>query len=283
MIETVLIFLAGVLSAGLFALLLMPAINSRAVRLYRRRLDQQLPRSVAEMAAAKDAIRAEMAARMARIEVELDAARQAVAAAELRSSEDRQLARALEAEKVGFEATIADYEKRLNEAHSIARYAHEAVARVDAERRDLQRQVAIRSMEAEESRDEAESLAADMKMALVEAEARIAVLSETIADLTHTPPIVHTPGMMSSAPSAPLAPVIHVDFGAKAERQVEKATVKADAAKADDVDEDARIDDLANRLKLLRARNAVARQRIESALAKGNEPTDDTPQSGAPS
>jgi hypothetical protein len=275
-IETVLVFLAGGLTAGLFALLLMPAINARAVRLYGRRLDQQLPRSVAEMAAAKDAVRAEMAARMARIVVELDAARQAVAAAELRSSEDRRLARALEAEKVSFEATIADYEKRLDEAHSIARYAHEAVARVDAERRDLQRKIAVRAMEAEESRDEAESLAADMKMALVEAEARIAVLSETIADLTHTPPLVHAPGMPFSAPSTPPAPVIHVDFGAKSERQADKP-----AAKPVDDDEDARIDNLANRLKLLRARNAVARQRIESALAKGTEPSDDAPQSGS--
>ncbi len=274
MIETVLIFLAGMLTAGLGALLLMPAINSRAVRLYRRRLDQQLPRSVAEMAAAKDAIRAEMAARMARIEVELDIARRAVASAELSSSEDRRLTRALEAEKAAFEATIADYEKRLEEAHSIARYAHEAVARVDAERRELQRQISTRAMEAETSRDEAESLAADMKMALVEAEARIAVLSETIADLTHTPPLIEP----SSAPSAPPAPVIHVDFGAKAERQPDRQPTKSEEA---DVDDEARIDDLANRLKLLRARNAVARQRIESALAKGSEPSGDAPKSGS--
>ena len=274
MIETVLIFLAGMLTAGLGALLLMPAINSRAVRLYRRRLDQQLPRSVAEMAAAKDAIRAEMAARMARVEVELDAARQAAATAQLQSSEDRQLARALEAEKVSFEATIADYEKRLDEAHSIARYAHEAVARVDAERRDLQRQVSVRAMEAETSRDEAESLAADMKMALVEAEARIAVLSETIADLTHTPPLIHPP----TVSSGPAAPVIHVDFGAKTERQPERQSAKGGE---EDVDDEARIDDLANRLKLLRARNAVARQRIESALAKGTEPSGDAPKSGS--
>ena len=274
MIETVLIFLAGMLTAGLGALLLMPAINSRAVRLYRRRLDQQLPRSVAEMAAAKDAIRAEMAARMARIEIELDTARQAVARAELRSSEDRRLARALEAEKVSFEATIADYEKRLDEAHSIARYAREAVARVDAERRDLQRQVSVRAMEAETSRDEAESLAADMKMALVEAEARIAVLSETIADLTHTPPLIHPP----TVSSGPAAPVIHVDFGAKTERQPERQSAKGGE---EDVDDEARIDDLANRLKLLRARNAVARQRIESALAKGTEPSGDAPKSGS--
>ncbi len=275
MIETVLIFLAGVLTAGLGAMLLMPAINSRAVRLYRRRLDQHLPRSVAEMAAAKDAIRAEMAARMARIEVELDAARQAVASAELRSSEDRRLARALEAEKAGFEAAIADYEKRLEEAQSIARYAHEAVARVDADRRDLQRRISVRASEAEESRDEAESLAADMKMALVEAEARIAVLSETIADLTHTPPLVYPSTFVPAAPTSPLAPVIHVDFGAKAERP---------PAKGGESDEDARIDDLAHRLKVLRARNAVARQRIESALAKGTEPppvNDDAPQSGS--
>ena len=274
MIETVLIYLAGMLTAGLGALLLMPAINSRAVRLYRRRLDQQLPRSVAEMAAAKDAIRAEMAARMARIEIELDAARQAVAKAELQSAEDRRLARALEAEKVSFETTIADYEKRLDEARSIARYAHEAVARVDAERRDLQRQVSVRAMEAETSRDEAESLAADMKMALVEAEARIAVLSETIADLTHTPPLIHPP----TVSSGPAAPVIHVDFGAKTERQPERQSAKGGE---EDVDDEARIDDLANRLKLLRARNAVARQRIESALAKGTEPSGDAPKSGS--
>lgn len=278
MIETVLIFLAGMLTAGLGALLLMPAINSRAVRLYRRRLDQQLPRSVAEMAAAKDAIRAEMAARMARIEIELDTARQAVATAELRSSEDRRLARALEAEKAAFEAAIADYEKRLEEARSIARYAHEAVARVDAERRDLQRQISVRAMEAETSRDEAESLAADMKMALVEAEARIAVLSETIADLTHTPPLIHPSSPVATPPSAPPAPVIHVDFGAKAERQQERQPAKGDGA---EIDDEARIDDLANRLKLLRARNAVARQRIESALAKGTEPPEDAPKSGS--
>ena len=274
MIETVLIFLAGMLTAGLGALLLMPAINSRAVRLYRRRLDQQLPRSVAEMAAAKDAIRAEMAARMARIEIELDAARQAVAKAELQSAGDRRLARGLEAEKVSFETTIADYEKRLDEARSIARYAHEAVARVDAERRDLQRQISVRAMEAETSRDEAESLAADMKMALVEAEARIAVLSETIADLTHTSPPIHQPAVSSS----PAAPVIHVDFGAKTERQPERQGAKVGG---EDVDDEARIDDLANRLKLLRARNAVARQRIESALAKGTEPSGDAPKSGS--
>ena len=274
MIETVLIYLAGMLTAGLGALLLMPAINSRAVRLYRRRLDQQLPRSVAEMAAAKDAIRAEMAARMARIEIELEAARQAVAKAELQSAGDRRLARGLEAEKVSFETTIADYEKRLDEARSIARYAHEAVARVDAERRDLQRQISVRAMEAETSRDEAESLAADMKMALVEAEARIAVLSETIADLTHTSPPIHQPAVSSS----PAAPVIHVDFGAKTERQPERQSAKGGE---EDVDDEARIDDLANRLKLLRARNAVARQRIESALAKGTEPSGDAPKSGS--
>jgi len=275
-IETVLIFLAGLLTAGLGAMLLMPAINSRAVRLYRRRLDQQLPRSVAEMAAAKDAIRAEMAARMARIEVELEAARQAVAVAELKSLQDRLLARALAAEKAGFEATITDYEARIEEARSIARYAHEAVARVDAERRELQRRIAIRATEAEESRDEAESLAADMKMALVEAEARIAVLSETVADLTHTPPLVYPPAVVPSAPTSPLAPVIHVDFGAKADRQSDRSSVRSDT------DEDARIDDLAHRLKVLRARNAVARQRIESALAKGTEPPakGDAPQSG---
>lgn len=281
MIETVLIFLAGVLTAGLLALLLMPAVNARAVRLYRRRLDHELPRSMAEMIAAKDAIRAEMAARMARVEVELDFARQAVAAAEARSAADRALAKTAEAERAAFAATVDDYERRLEEARSVARFAHEAVARVDAERRDLQRQLSMRASEAEESRDEAESLAADMRMALVEAEARIAMLSETVADLASTNP---TSPLGGAEPSTG-APVIHVDFVTKTEKSPDKTQAKAPEPPVEaEGDEDARIDDLAQRLRLLRARNAVARQRIESALAKGMDtpPDGDSPHSVSP-
>ncbi len=278
MIETVLIFLAGVLTAGLVALLLMPAINARAVRLYRRRLDHQLPRSMAEMLAARDAVRAEMAARMARVEVELDAARQAVAAAEARSAADRALAKAAEVEREGVATTVADYERRLEEARAVARFAHEAVARVDAERRDLQRQLSMRASEAEESRDEAETLAADMRMALVEAEARIAMLSETVAELASSNPTA--PLGMPEPPTG--APVIHVDFVTKTtEKPPEKALPQPSEPAGD---EDARIDDLAQRLRLLRARNAVARQRIESALAKGRDetPDGDNPHSVSP-
>lgn len=273
MIETVLIYLAGVLSAGLGALLLMPAINARAVRLYRRRVDQRLPRSLAEFAAAKDAVRAEMAARLARVEFELDAARAAALKADLQSAEDRKLAAGFLAEKAAHDAVVADYERRLEEARNIARYAHEAVARVDAERRDLQRRIAKRASEAEESRDEAESLAADMKLALVEAEARIAMLSETISDLTRG----EVPASFDA--ELPKAPVIHVDFGARSERPSEKGPDKPGHPAV--VDE-GRVDDLANRLKLLRARNAVARQRIEAALGKPQEPPakGDAPQSG---
>lgn len=281
MIETVLIFLAGVLTAGLLALLLMPAVNARAVRLYRRRLDHELPRSMAEMIAAKDAIRAEMAARMARVEVELDVARQAVAAAEARSAADRALAKTAEAERAAFAATVDDYERRLEEARSVARFAHEAVARVDAERRDLQRQLSMRASEAEESRDEAESLAADMRMALVEAEARIAMLSETVADLASTNPTSPLGGVEPSTG----APVIHVDFVTKTEKSPDKTQAKAPEPPVEaEGDEDGRIDDLAQRLRLLRARNAVARQRIESALAKGMDtpPDGDSPHSVSP-
>jgi hypothetical protein len=281
-IETVLIFLAGVLAAGLLALLLMPAVNARAVRLYRRRLDHELPRSMAEMIAAKDAIRAEMAARMARVEVELDIARQAVAAAEARSAADRALAKTAEAERAAFAATVDDYERRLEEARSVARFAHEAVARVDAERRDLQRQLSMRASEAEESRDEAESLAADMRMALVEAEARIAMLSETVAEFASTNPSSPLGG--AAEPSTG-APVIHVDFVTKTEKSPDKTQAKAPEPPVEaEGDEDARIDDLAQRLRLLRARNAVARQRIESALAKGMDtpPDGDSPHSVSP-
>ena len=62
------IFALGFLSAGLLTLLFLPAIWRRALRLSRRRLEQNLPLSMAEVAAERDQLRAEFAIERRRIE-----------------------------------------------------------------------------------------------------------------------------------------------------------------------------------------------------------------------
>ena len=69
MIQTALIFILGFLAAGFLAVLVAPAIWRRAVLLTRRRLEAALPLSMGEISADKDAVRAEYAVTVRRLEM----------------------------------------------------------------------------------------------------------------------------------------------------------------------------------------------------------------------
>src|SRR5829696_4028645 len=62
------IFALGFLTAALFALGILPALNARAERLARRRVEAQFPLSISELTAEKDHLRAEFAVMQRRIE-----------------------------------------------------------------------------------------------------------------------------------------------------------------------------------------------------------------------
>lgn len=66
------IFALGFLSAGLLALIGLPALWRRALRLTRRRLEMQLPLSPAEIVAERDQVRAEAAVEIRRAEQRLE-------------------------------------------------------------------------------------------------------------------------------------------------------------------------------------------------------------------
>lgn len=68
------IFALGFLVASLCALVLVPVLNSRAMRLARRRIDGLFPLSVREIAAERDALRAEFAVAQRRMERKVEAA-----------------------------------------------------------------------------------------------------------------------------------------------------------------------------------------------------------------
>src|ERR671913_2346342 len=62
------IFALGFLTAGLIALAVLPAVNARAERLARRRVEAQFPLSISELTAEKDHLRAEFAVVQRRLE-----------------------------------------------------------------------------------------------------------------------------------------------------------------------------------------------------------------------
>jgi uncharacterized coiled-coil protein SlyX len=67
-IEALMYFALGSLVAGLIALLIIPAVNARAERLARRRLEALFPLSISELTAEKDHLRAEFAVLQRRLE-----------------------------------------------------------------------------------------------------------------------------------------------------------------------------------------------------------------------
>jgi hypothetical protein len=72
MIESIMYFGIGFLVAALIALVVIPLVHDRAVRLTRRRLESALPLSMAEIQADKDQLRAEFAMSTRRLEINVD-------------------------------------------------------------------------------------------------------------------------------------------------------------------------------------------------------------------
>lgn len=74
-IENVMYFVLGVLVAGLLALIILPAVWRRAVRLTKKRIEAATPMTMAEFRADKDQLRAEFALSTRRLEMNVEALR----------------------------------------------------------------------------------------------------------------------------------------------------------------------------------------------------------------
>src|ERR1700685_1973677 len=72
MIEMIMYFGIGFLAAALIALLFFPLVHNRAVRLTMRRLEGATPRTIAEIRADKDQLRAEFAMATRRLEMNVE-------------------------------------------------------------------------------------------------------------------------------------------------------------------------------------------------------------------
>lgn len=139
MIESALVFALGLLTAGFLALLLFPAFNRRAVRLAWREAEARLPRNMNEITAARDAVRAVYAAKVARAEVEARESRDALVEERLVRSEIESQMAAVRSEKSALATALAETEARLALAHDLIRSREEALAQANADLREMER------------------------------------------------------------------------------------------------------------------------------------------------
>ncbi len=78
-IENIMYFVLGFLVAGLLALIIIPAVWRRAVRLTKKRIEAATPMTMAEFRADKDQLRAEFALSTRRLEMNVEALRRRLA------------------------------------------------------------------------------------------------------------------------------------------------------------------------------------------------------------
>lgn len=186
MLQQILFFLLGCLSAGLLALLVAPAVWRRSAELTRRRIEASLPMSRNEMQAVADRVRAEAAMQIRRLEVELKAARDQ--ATEYRAQLGRQIEEltGLRAAREESSQEVPALKARIAELETALEARRQELESVTQKLADACSELERRSAEAEGlwRENEVASLdASNLQIELVSREARIDQLQNDIQQL----------------------------------------------------------------------------------------------------
>jgi chromosome segregation ATPase len=183
-IQSLLFFLLGFLCAGFLALMFAPALWRRAVNLTRRRIESSIPLTMSEIAAEKDAMRADFAMTTRRLEMKLKSVgeKSAGQAAEIgrKSEEIKQLSREIE----GRDRTISGLEQRVGELEARLEDITAAAARLEERLMGAQRIIQQQTEENDKLShmyDDASFTASSRQIDLVAREAEIEKLSSDLS------------------------------------------------------------------------------------------------------
>ena len=150
-IENIMYFALGLLAAGLLALIIMPAVWKRAVRLTKRRIEAATPITMAEFRADKDQLRAEFALSTRKLEMNVETLRKRLADQLADVDRSRTELGALKAERDQRLALVGEFETR--EAQLNAR-----LAELERESTDLAQRLRMRERELSARNAELEAL-----------------------------------------------------------------------------------------------------------------------------
>ncbi|KKB86417.1 hypothetical protein VW29_02305 [Devosia limi DSM 17137] len=151
LIENIMYFALGLLVAGLVALIILPAVWKRAVRLTKRRIEAATPITMAEFRADKDQLRAEFALSTRRLEMNVESLRQRLAEQLSDVNQKRSDLGALKAERDQHLAIVAELESREVELRA-------RVLELERDGTDLAQRLRMRDRELSARTGELESL-----------------------------------------------------------------------------------------------------------------------------
>jgi len=162
LIENIMYFALGLLVAGLVALIIMPAVWRRAVRLTKRRIEAATPITMAEFRADKDQLRAEFALSTRRLEMNVEALRKRLAEQLGDANQKRTDLGALRAEREKHLDVVRELEQREVELRA-------RILELEKEGADLGNRLRKRDRELETRAEEVETLRNSLRGGLAKA------------------------------------------------------------------------------------------------------------------
>lgn len=162
LIENIMYFALGLLVAGLLALIVMPAVWQRAVRLTKRRIEAATPITMAEFRADKDQLRAEFALSTRRLEMNVETLRKRLAEQLGDVNQKRSDLGALKAERDKHLSIVRELEERETELRA-------RILTLEKEGADLAQRLRMRDRELETRGQEIDSLRSSIRGGLASA------------------------------------------------------------------------------------------------------------------
>lgn len=152
-IENIMYFALGLLAASLLALIVLPAVWKRAVRLTKRRIEAATPITMAEFRADKDQLRAQFALNTRRLETTVETLRNRLAEQLGSVNQDRSDLGALRAERQQRAEIVAELEAREAELRARTQELEREGTDLAQRLRMRDRDIEVRDEELEELRD----------------------------------------------------------------------------------------------------------------------------------
>ncbi len=180
-------FALGLLTAGLIAFLVAPAIWRRAMRLTRARIEATLPMTRGEIAAGKDHLRARFAVANRRLEIDAERLNDKLARERIGVASKRNEIAALGREKAALAETIDGLETRISELGGALAANEEKLTSANAEVARRDQIIAERAAElatAQAKLGLGQQMSEEQRVELVARETNIGNLEDRIAALT---------------------------------------------------------------------------------------------------
>lgn len=180
MVQSILFFTLGFLTAGFLALMIAPAIWRRAVALTRRRIEASVPLSLADIQADKDRLRAEFAMSTRRLEMSIKGFKDKAAAQVIEINRNREELKRLSVERDGGSQSIAELEAKAGELQSELAKREDQLQRLGDRLAEADRALEERAIELEKlgrAYDEASFSASNRQIELVARESEVEKLA----------------------------------------------------------------------------------------------------------